>query len=69
MEPDDIFSTLYPALTDASAFPAETPIGMAYVPVQKIKTVYEPEMAYNRGTLYPELDLPFMGWKGEMSDG
>ncbi len=33
---------------------------MAYVPVQEIRCVYDPMEAYRQGTLYPELDKPFM---------
>lgn len=35
------------------------PIGMSYVPWQQWKSVYDIEMAFKRGTLFPELDLPF----------
>lgn len=36
-------------------------VAMAYIPDQKFDTVYEPDKAYDRGTLYPELDKPFLG--------
>lgn len=61
MEPDDIFSVLYPVEVMETKFPAETPIGMAYVPLQKIGMVYDSMKAFDRGTLYPELDKPFLG--------
>lgn len=44
-----------------SAFPAETPIGMAYVPYQKWKNVYEANVALERGTIFEDLDKPFLG--------
>lgn len=44
-----------------SIFPAETPIGMSYVPFQQWKTTYDENIALQRGTLFPELDLPFIG--------
>ena len=47
-----------------SAFPPETPIGMCYVPMQKITTVYEPENAWKRGTIFPDLDKPFLDGRG-----
>lgn len=53
------------------AFPAETPLAMAYVPVQKIHYVYDPDNALMQGTLFPELDKPFLGGNSrnnEMSD-
>lgn len=33
-------------------------IAYAYVPFQELNTVYECEKALDRGTLFPELDLP-----------
>lgn len=79
MEPDDIFSTLYPAEKEddtyavpvsaninRSAFPVNTPLAMAYVPFQKFGNVFEPEVAFRTGTLFPELDKPFLGSGGIM---
>lgn len=43
-----------------SRFPAETPIAMAYVPFQYFEEEYEPSVAFQKGTLFPELDKPFM---------
>ena len=37
------------------------PIGMAYVPWQRWNKVYQEDVALNRGTIFPELDLPFLG--------
>lgn len=34
---------------------------MACVSLQKLCTVYDPEQALMQGTLFPELDKPFMG--------
>lgn len=39
-------------------------LAMAYVPMQHFKNVYEPDEALQIGTLFPELNKPFMGWKG-----
>lgn len=47
-----------------SAFPPETPVGMCYVPMQKLTTVYEPDNAWKRGTIFPDLDKPFLGGRG-----
>lgn len=42
--------------------PAMAPLANPYVPFQLESPVkYEPRMALVRGTLYPGLDLPFMG--------
>ena len=36
------------------------PIAMAYVPWQKWKQTYSLEQGISRGTIFPELDLPFV---------
>ncbi|MBE6770178.1 MAG: spore coat associated protein CotJA [Ruminococcaceae bacterium] len=33
---------------------------MAYVPLQFLKEEYEPTVAFKNGTLFPELNKPFM---------
>ena len=42
-------------------FPDDTPIGMAYVPVQFWEKTYDDATALARGTLFPSLDKPFIG--------
>ena len=37
------------------------PLAMAYVPFQKWRSTYSLEKALERGTLFPDLDLPFKG--------
>lgn len=37
------------------------PIAMAYVPWQRFDKVYEPAQALRAGTLFPELEKPFLG--------
>ncbi len=37
------------------------PLAMAYVPMQKWQKLYEPEMSLMRGTMFAELDKPFLG--------
>ena len=38
------------------------PVGMAYVPWQHLSKIYENlEDAYCAGTIFPELDKPFLG--------
>lgn len=41
--------------------PAAAPLAASYVPMQELETVYSPEEALTRGTLFPSLDLPFRG--------
>lgn len=42
-----------------SRFPRSTPLAMAYVPFQQWNETYDDDKALARGTLFPELDLPF----------
>lgn len=37
------------------------PLAMAYTPMQQWKQTYSDSVALSRGTLFPELDLPFDG--------
>ncbi|HEX2938090.1 MAG TPA: spore coat associated protein CotJA [Ruminiclostridium sp.] len=41
--------------------PAVTVVAMAYIPFQQFNTVYAPEKGYEMGTIFPELDKPFLG--------
>ncbi len=43
-----------------SMFPNDAVVGMAYVPWQQLEEVYEPEVALQHGTIFPELHKPFM---------
>jgi hypothetical protein len=41
------------------------PIAMAYVPMQKAPIMYDNlEDAFKKGTIFPELDKPFLGKRG-----
>lgn len=44
-----------------SKFPEHTPLAMAYVPFQQWETPYAENIALCRGTIFPQLDLPFIG--------
>lgn len=44
-----------------TAFPADTPVGMAYVPYQMWETPYDDVVGFVRGTIFPSLDKPFIG--------
>jgi len=43
----------------AGVFPTYTPIGMGYVPMQQWGQLYPAGTGFQRGTIFPELDLPF----------
>ncbi len=40
------------------------PIGMAYVPWQEFKDLYDPHQGLCHGTIFKELDYPFYGKRG-----
>ncbi len=42
-------------------FPSETPVGMLYVPYQSWQSIYDPQVAIERGTIFEALDKPFIG--------
>lgn len=66
MPNDDIFSTLYPAQQQDDMFPSEISLAIAYVPLQRITTLFENEEAYKIGTLFPDLNKPFLGGRGSI---
>ena len=37
------------------------PLAMVYAPVQKFENIYDMEKALSAGTIFKDLDLPFMG--------
>ncbi|ADD02848.1 conserved hypothetical protein [Thermoanaerobacter mathranii subsp. mathranii str. A3] len=38
-------------------------LARAYVPLQKYVSLYPPEEAIKKGTIFPELDMPYAGEK------
>ena len=44
-----------------SAFPENYALAMAYVPFQICNETYDAEKALCQGTVFPALDLPFVG--------
>lgn len=49
-----------PPRTACTIETANKPIAMAYVPWQQWRQTYPMEQALSRGTIFPELDLPFV---------
>ena len=39
----------------------DLPLAMAYVPMQKWRDIYSSEVGFERGTIFAELDKPFVG--------
>lgn len=57
---------------NSSNYPDEInrmPIGMAYVPWQTWKCVYDAEKGIQSGTIFPELEMPFYGARGACEMG
>lgn len=50
--------------TSTGRFPERTPLAMAYVPCQQWGETYSVEKGLERGTVFPELDLPFAPEEG-----
>ncbi len=50
--------------TKDTRLPDSFALAMAYVPMQKFKSLYELDEALKLGTIFPELNKPFLGWKG-----
>ena len=48
----------------AMRYSIDAPLAMAYVPWQQWRDLYEPCKALERGTLFMELDKPFLGKGG-----
>lgn len=49
-------------------FPIKTPIGMCYVPMQVWEHLYDDAMGLERGTIFKDLDKPFLGERGVYDD-
>jgi hypothetical protein len=58
-EPNDM-----PNMMSRPRFPEHTPLAMAYVPLQQWGQTYDEEKAFERGTIFPELDLPLAPEEG-----
>lgn len=41
--------------------PQNVPLAMSYVPIQVWQMLYTPEDGFMRGTIFEQLDLPFIG--------
>jgi len=55
--------------TETARRPDKLALAMAYVPPQpQITHVYKTDVALKQGTLFPDLDKPFLG-KGGLANG
>lgn len=45
-------------------FPQVTPLAIAYVPYQEWEDTYAENVALAKGTIFPSLDMPFLGKEG-----
>ena len=50
---------------ELSPLPENPVVAMAYVPFQQYNTVYPAEQGFDNGTIFPELNKPFYGRRGE----
>ena len=42
----------------------DCPLAMAYVPMQRWRALYDPDDGFSHGTIFMELDKPFLGKAG-----
>lgn len=49
--------------------PENMPLAMAYVPYQSWEETYAENTALAKGTIFPSLDLPFLGREGVQTYG
>lgn len=62
----EIFTGQACKLTDErTPFPENPVPAMAYIPFQQWGEIYEPMKGFDRGTIFPVLDKPFYGRRGE----
>jgi hypothetical protein len=54
------FPLQMPSGMPGGRFPEYTPLGMGYVPMQQWGPVYQPEQGFKQGTIFQELDYPFL---------
>lgn len=54
-----------PVRSNCTPLPENPVPAMAYVPCQQWGQTFEPERALDAGTLFPVLDKPFYGRRGE----
>lgn len=54
-----------PVRSNCTPLPENPVPAMAYVPCQQWGQTFEPERALDTGTLFPVLDKPFYGRRGE----
>ena len=50
-------------------FPQDTPLAMAYVSYQEWEDTYAENVALAKGTIFPSLDMPFLGKEGAAQYG
>ena len=62
---DDIILRSY-NIKDPSPLPEDTVSAMAYVPFQEFGDIYEDLKALECGTLFPVLNKPFTGKRGDL---
>ena len=51
---------------ETDSLPKKPAVAMAYVPWQWFTNAYDPQKAFMAGTIFPELDKPFIGRPGGM---
>ena len=58
---EDLFKPSFLKNKERPALPEDASVTMAYVPLQFLEKTYEADEALKNGTLFPELNKPFLG--------
>jgi len=62
---DDIARKYCGKVADPTPLPMYPVVAMAYVPFQQWGETYEPAKGLERGTIFPDLDKPFLCGRGD----
>lgn len=49
-------------MNEIKYFPSEPMYAIAYVPYSRFEEMYTPEKAFERGTIFKKLDIPFSAY-------
>lgn len=62
---DDFVKRSCGKVKDPSPLPSDPTVAMAYVPFQQWGEIYESSKGLERGTIFPDLDKPFLCGRGD----
>ena len=63
---EDFIPRTCPKIKDPSPLPEKPVVAMAYVPFQQWSETFDPMKGFDKGTIFPDLDKPFLYGRGEL---